>query len=727
MKRPMLAVTVLVMLAIVGIWLFAPESADVFLKNQQIRGVVDSTVRVSEGRSRFVLKTIGHGRFSQKVMTTVYADKGVSLAPGDVISVKGTLKTADGKRNPGGFNDRLYLKAQGISQVLSVSSGKDVQVNGAYHSPYITVLNIKSRLIKTAQMYFSPVSAQIITGILLGETGDDTDLREAFSDAGIAHVLAVSGLHVGVLCAAFAFVAEKLKIEGYRRLALGAGVLLFYVALTGFTVSAVRAALMFGLPALAETAKRHADRLSILCVAACIILVISPMQLFTAGFQMSFGAVLAILFLYEPILFRLSRKLNLKGGTLPHTLISGMLLTLVATFGVLPATLYHFQNVNLVGLLGNLIILPLVGMLLPVCMVLLPIMAIFPTMAPVLAILPELLATGMFYLVKQLSVLHFMIFYGNWRILPTILIGIVLVSAAGYIDFSNRQEMRVVFAVTLGTVCVFMATCFLPKPLEVIFLDVDNADACLVTDGRHHYLIDGGGYENIFGDTATQREPISERVLLPALYAKGITHLDGAFISHDHADHAQGIEELSQKMPIDRIYVTTKYHGFFMKQQKIPVTVLCAGSTLQTPDKRLTLSVLWPDNVRENTLEDEQNEASMILKLTYGKRTFLFTGDAGQETEDKLSGNVQADVLKVGHHGSNTASSKAFLKKVSPKAAVISVGRHNLYGHPTPQVLDRLNQTHAKIYRTDEQGAVIVTTDGNHLTIQTMQSISKTD
>jgi len=261
----------------------------------------------------------------------------------------------------------------------------------------------------------------------------------------------------------------------------------------------------------------------------------------------------------------------------------------------------------------------------------------------------------------------------------------------------------------------------LPRNLTITYLDVGQGDSALIeTPSGGAYLIDGGGYEDHGMTVSADRTPISEKVLLPALYAKGITRLDGVFITHNHRDHAQGIEELLTEMPVGTVYVSTKYNGeALIRQTKVPVGVIAQGDSLSTGDG-LSIQVLWPSRDREVLPDDEQNEASLVLRLQYGDRSFLFTGDAGLTAEPQLQvALVDTDVIKIGHHGSASATSADFLREVTPKAAVISVGKYNTYGHPTQEVLNTIKATGAACYRTDQNGAVEMATDGRSLWVRT--------
>ena len=626
----------------------------------------------------------------------------------------GRLRLPENVRNPGGFDYRLYLLGNRVAGVMSFSDSNDLEYLGSAPSVIHRIENLRIAMSEAVSRAFSPDEAALIRGILFGDKTISDRVQALFSDAGISHVLAVSGLHVGFLFAAVAWLLSLIKLKEKYYFAVLLPLLAFYIVLTGISSSVVRASLMLTAVVLGRVVKRSYDMLSGIAVAAMIILIVSPAQLFAAGFQMSFGAVIGICFFYKPICYCIKKHFKE-----PGVLLSALVMTLCATVGTLPVTLYHFQTVNLIGFFANPIVVPIVGVLLTICLITVPLMTLLPPLSSVLAFVPSLIAKIILVITNFFASFDFLRFHrGMLNIWELAILAIVMLVIAGY--FNLKRLKPTIIASALVSVCIigFVITATLPKPFSVTYLDVGQGDAALVeTPSGGAYLIDGGGYEDSWQETVS-RVPISDKVLLPALYSKNITRLDGIFISHNHKDHAQGIEEILTKMPVENIYITPKYNGEGLTlQSKIPVTVIAEGSHLQTKDG-LQVDVLWPDSRSEKVPDEEQNEASCVMTLTYGKRRFLFTGDAGFETEGKLNSSLaDCDVLKIGHHGSKYASDTAFLAKVSPAVAVISVGKNNTYGHPAQETLDRLNAAGAEIYRTDQNGAVEITTDGDSLKI----------
>lgn len=690
-------------------------------KQVSVIGTVESIPVEKTRTTSWVLKiaSVNGQPISGKVMMTCahYNETLQTPAPGTVIHAVGEISQAEKKRNPGGFNYNTYLKAQGIAGLMYVKEPAQLTEGGRQHGFLYTLANWRIHMTQVCDQNFGADQSALIRGILFGDKTIESDVKTLFTDAGISHIMAVSGLHVGYLYAFIIAILGCLKIRDARQLAVLLPCLFFYTALTGFSASVIRASMMLMALVFGKVTKRHYDAFSGLCLAAVLILLISPAQLFAAGFQLSFGAVLGIVLFNRPLLTQYTRKIGN-----PGRIIQALVLTVCAMIGTLPFTLYHFQTVNLVAFAANVVVVPLVGLLLIMAFISVPLMAAFPFLARTLAFLPNALATVVLWLTKIFSTFKMLNFHrGGLNVLEAVFIALIAFWAAGYFNPHHFKQQIAIWSVLPLLIVGLVVMNLWPKDLTVTFLDVGQGDSILIqTPKGGNYLIDGGGYRRYGETSVSDKTPISEKVLLPALYSKGITHLDGVFISHNHEDHAQGIEELLTEMPVDKIYISTKYNGNALeKQQKIPVVTLSRGSTLRTEDG-VRMDVLWPTEETQQVPDDEQNEASLVIRLSYGKRAFLFTGDAGLETEPQLNANlIQCDVVKIGHHGSSSATSPAFLRNASPVAAVISVGQHNTFGHPTQEVLETIDNSQATCYRTDQEGAVEIRTNGEQLWVHT--------
>ncbi|MDP2843977.1 MAG: ComEC/Rec2 family competence protein, partial [Acetobacterium sp.] len=278
-----------------------------------------------------------------------------------------------------------------------------------------------------------------------------------------------------------------------------------------------------------------------------------------------------------------------------------------------------------------------------------------------------------------------------------------------------------VISLGLVLVVILMVTPLFPKNLVVTVLDVGQGDSILIeTPGGLNYLVDGGGY--LF----ERSNRIADQVLYPALYSKNIRALDAIFLTHNHVDHSQGLEELVfDGYPVKNLFMSIHTNNQeLLNQELVPVSLLKKGSVIEGSDG-VTIKVYNPDGQIIPKEEDHQNNASLVISVSYQKTNLLLCGDIEAEAEERLTEELQAlskqndfQIIKIPHHGSKTSSSQAFIQAIDPETAVISVGSNNFYNHPNDVVIDRLNEQGIKILRTDHQGAVEITSNGELIRIK---------
>lgn len=621
------------------------------------------------------------------------------LNPGDTVSFSTVLRRPDSARNPGGFDYRLYLLGKNSKSTGRVLAG-DITKTGSKHTIFLGLRAFRMRLVDCIFNSFSEADAELISAIVLGCSVSD-ETRASYAGAGAAHILAVSGLHIGFVCA---FVSGLLRLTGWSRkarLAVEIPALVLYLMMTGLGASAVRAVLMALILLFAGACSRTYDTVSALCFSALIILCFSPGQLFQAGFMLSFLAVLAIALFYSPVLARF-----IQADTRPDSLTATVLMSICATVGTVPASLYYFHTVSLTGLFSNILFIPAAALLTALALPTVLLLAVWPSVGA-LFVLPVSFVAGLFSRAAALfSAVPFLTLsqsaLGAAGVLVMVFIALV---CTGYLRLTRLSGLMV------GAVlCLFIVgTGFYGrKTMTVTFLDVGQGDAALIEMPNGTVcMVDGGGYE----EGSYAQGSICEEVLLPALMSKGIDKIDCLFITHSHDDHQQGAVQLLAEIPVKQVFVNPGCcNTALISQTAVPVTKLSAGMTVQAGPA--VFETAGPA-AGEMLAEDAQNNNSLVLRLTYGSTAFLFTGDAEAEEEGILdAAYLDSDVLKVGHHGSKTSTGAAFLNAVSPSLAVISVGRYNTYGHPHAETLMALAEAEVPVVRTDRGGAITCLSDG---------------
>ncbi|AFA48441.1 DNA internalization-related competence protein ComEC/Rec2 [Acetobacterium woodii] len=656
----------------------------------------------------------------------------LNYIPGDILLLKGNLSEPAGKRNPGGFDYDLYLKSQSIDALLSVRP-ENIELIGQETSIYDQILKIKRTLEDQSDAYLSEDVSDLLKGVVFGEKDISNELSQRFQDAGVSHVLAVSGLHVGYLFVALSFLLMTMKIRRQYWIIFLAPMLFFYIALTGFAPSVIRASIMLLCLTLGQGIHREHDALNQLSLAGLIIIWIWPAQLFQAGFQLSMGAVLGIVIFYQPLLYRYEKIRNhkrVKNKITSGPLMQGLILTFCATVGTLPILLYHFKSFTLISFFANIVVVPLIGIFLLTSLVFLLLISCFPFLGPVLSIPVGFLGESIVVMLMGINdvgdTLGFLwINRGGFTVAEIGLFLWAIFLISGYFYLKLPRVKQLVTAVGMGLILILMVSLFLPKNLVVTILDVGQGDSILIeTPEGHHYLVDGGGY--LFEKSTT----ISENVLYPVLYSKNIKKLDGVFLTHNHVDHSQGIEELIfDGYPVENLFMSIQTNNEkLLQQQMAPVILLKKGSVIEEPGG-ITIEVYNPEGKINPKDDDEQNNTSLVMRLSYKNTNLLLCGDIEAAVESQLAEILAAEskkrdfqMIKIPHHGSKTSSTPAFIQAIEPEMAVISVGAHNLFGHPSDEVLHRLEDNDITTLRTDKNGAIEITSNGEWIHYKNYQN-----
>lgn len=587
-----------------------------------------------------------------------------------VIAFRAKFCDAQPARNPHCFNYRDYLKSCGIGKSASVNSLRLLQATYTPKEKY-------ERFLYKARSEFLSGTGEEAKGIVAGVLfGDTTYLQEEvydeFRSNGTAHILAVSGLHVGILYGIYK------KIAGKRRslaaLLLLATMLFTYGTLSMWSTSALRAILMIGISTVGRYTDRRYDMLTGMSVAALILITQNPYVIFGSGFQMSFLAIASIAF-FRPII--------------PRKIPESPAAAIAVNFGLLFYQADVFNYISLVSLIVNIPIIFLTGYFVPIALVgfaasifgiyAAPLRAVTEGFALMLTKVNGLSTLGGFSSVDVPSLPKGVTIF--------LLCTLFFLASETFLIYRHRKEKKKIgaaFLLILSLSLVTEAFSYLEITHDqIVFVDVGQGDCIHLRAGRKNILIDGGG--KIEYNTG-------KRTLKPYLLKNGTGKIDAALATHLHTDHYKGLTELQECMRVDRLY-----------------TEMTAGSTIKVT-QNVQIETLWPLELKEENAQDENKNCSVFM-IYYGNYKILVTGDLDSEGEREMiryygdSGRLRADVLKVGHHGSKTSTCEEFLKCVSPKIAVIQVGK-NTYGHPAAETLERLEKQSCIILRNDRSGAI---------------------
>ena len=636
---------------------------------------------------------------------------------GDQVCFEGELIPFYKASVPGGYDEELYLRTKGYEGKMYP---QEMKYLGEDYSLQSRLGRIRMNVHEMLDSILPANESGIMKAVLTGDKGDiPAESYRLYARAGIVHVLCISGLHMSVLALYVSLFMEKI-LKQTKRVSATVTMMaaLSFLLFIGFTPSAVRAVTMICVVMTARILFRSHDRLNEIALAALLILFIEPLYLFHSGFQLSFMTVLGLCIAAEQI----ERKRR-EGRTWKDDLREGLCFSLYASLFSFPLAAYYFYYISLAGILANLVILPLSGLLLG--------LGILSAFLGMLWIPLGVFAAGSVYGILK-------IFEMTCTLLLQLPFAYVLVGRPSegvillyygllffWLKYAERRgSWKGAAILCIALWCAVFENQLFRKETTVTFLDVGQGDAAVIhTWEGKTYLIDGGGiYGKEFG------ENIGNTVLLPYLEFLGVSEVEAAFLSHPDSDHMTGLLEIMEYMPMKRFYLgeypyeVTKDFVFLKEMlEKYQTTLYTVDDRSCTPDGEW--NCLAPVS-KISFSKGENNHGSMILKYTVGDTEVLFTGDIPYEGEQLLlekDADVSADILKVSHHGSKYSSNENFLAAVDAKAAVISCGEKNLYGHPHIETLKRLEEAGTEIYRTDICGSVQVKLkqDGT-FTIETM-------
>lgn len=661
-------------------------------------GVIDEIIDSNPEYSRYVVRLIRANDKSveEKILFKVIGSKDLSL--GDTIEFNGLLNQPLRNTNPMLFNSKLNLMTDKIHTTMTVNN-YSVRLLMKNDNLYY---RIKDKFSYNVEELFKEnlekKNAQLITSIILGKANyleEETLIK--YRELGLAHILAVSGMNVGIIMGFMVFIFSRLGINRKINIILSLSIVWLYSLLIGFPPSIMRASIMFTILFISQLIHEPYDSINSIMVSIVICLFINPFWLFDIGFQLSYIATLSIVILG-------ARVTNLF-YPIKNNIIVTISSILAVNIGILPVQSYYFNNFPLLGLLSNLITVPLLSLALVLGMIMILFDYTFTMFNLGAGIVLDLLLSLQYKIVDLIYLIPFNLvnlFSPNiWFI---ILYYVLLLIAFGIIDmkYYNLSVKKAIVYYLLILVSISALNILTDQSIELDFIDVGQGDAILIKTQSSDYLMDTGG--SIFNTF-----DIGKNITLPYLRKQGINKLDGVIITHFDEDHSQGLDALLGEIKIKAIY-----SGYLpedkvlidkISENDISFKLLKKDDSFSL-DKNTTLKILWPNDKIEGL---SSNNKSLVSLLSYNNTKILFTGDIEKEVEiilkDKLK---EVNIFKVPHHGSSTSSSTELLSILSPEYSIISAGRNNSYGHPNEDVLERLRSTDTSIFRTDEMGMIRV-------------------
>lgn len=685
---------------------------------------------------------------------------------GDYICMSGTVSVPDSATNPGTFDQYIYLRNKGY--YLCISNGT---IESGNHRPYSIegfLYGIKNRCTKIIDNSFDSESAGIVKAMLVADKSTlDKNIKKLYSENGIAHIMAISGVHVAIIGMTLYGFLRKLRIGRLISGTFSIAIIILYGIMTGMSSSTERAVIMLILSIAAEYFGRKTDAPTSMGFAMIIMVLGNPYVILDAGFQLSFAAITGVtvvapqlrklLRMFKRFIKEADEKKKQKHKKIMSLrkmiikLIDALVVGIASFITTTPVIIYYYYQFPPYSIFINLIVIPLVSLIVGGS-ILVVLTGLFFTGAAVVMTYPvRLILFGYKYLCIFASGLP-----GASVLVGHISIGMVFVYYLSVVlIFAILRMIRIGKTEREGPILYLMlaAVLFLTvvyevysydKSLKIVYMDVGQGDGVLLrTSGHGGILIDGGSSSN---------KRVGEYVMVPVLKYYGVSEVEYAFVSHGDVDHVSGLEYLlnEEQSGVHVVNLVLPEYGDqdALQELKSEATANNVNIIYMKPGDNITynhqhaetinIECLYPDEEAGQGVLDTNN-LSMILKTTItwdvreadienlnkssdsdASLSLLFVGDAGIAAEKRLielygknslgeiSDSIACDILKVGHHGSRNSSGSDFLKRVSAMYGIISCGKDNRYGHPHAETLERFKMADTKYMTTKEHGAIIL-------------------
>lgn len=689
------------------------------IQDIELTAIVVSNKKEKEYYDRYQIKVCDEKYKNINLYINV---KKQDLEYGDKIQIKGKFIEPQIARNYKGFSYKNYLKTIKIYGTVKVEKIEVIEksnINKIFQISNSIFLKIRSNIEKT----YSPDITPIVLGVMLGDTEQIEDsTKEDFSKSNISHVLAVSGMHILYIIILITCITQK--IFGKRKSKIiSSSILIIYMFITGFSVSVVRAVTMGVLQCMSFVMYRKSDTLNNIAISALIILINNPYSITGISFILTYGGTLGIIY-FNPTIKHLIKGIKIRNRKWKYiflkiqrkceNIIEIISVSISAQIVIAPISMICFNTFGIAFLCTNLLLSCVIGFIVMGGFIQILVSFISIKTGTALAKLIQMPVYGLIFISK--------INFGNFKVVTPSLYQIILY----YIIVIMWKELYKVFTSknctptqqrikntiylvkykirpyskkrNLIVTCIVILIIIInkiPHKMNIYFIDVEQGDSTLIiTPNNKRILIDGGG---------SSTYDVGKNTLVPYLLDRKIKKIDYVIISHFDDDHVAGVLRVLKEIKVKKVIIgkqfeeSENYNDFvkIINEKNINTIVVTTGSRINI-EKNVYIDILWPDSSNEIT-ENIINNNALVCKLNYNNFSMLFTGDIEEKSESILydkyvnSNVLKSTILKVAHHGSKSSSTEKLLNLIKPQIALIGVGANNRYGHPSEEVIKRLD------------------------------------
>lgn len=645
--------------------------------------VIDSEVNVEDNP------------FNERLM--VYIKRNSDILPGMSISGIGRLSEPDEATNFLEFDYKEYLNRQGIRAIFFMD--EDYELDKKISIYYRMQNSFKQYITSSLDNHLSKEESNLLKSVLLGDRSYvDQETLINIRGLGVAHILAVSGLHIGIIILSLNKILSALKLKRSLRIVISLIMAWFYGSLIGFPVSVLRALIMASVISTGFISHRRYDPLNSVIVTMMTMLIFRPLWIYDIGFQLSFAAVASIItYLRFVDIYTVRRYFK------------GLVFLVFIQLFTMPISIYYFNHFPLLSLMANMIFIPIISQILFITTLALGINIMIPWIASVLFLPVNLGLMLMIWLSERLTMLPISGFSVSSPSIVEIILFYVLLGFLVFLVLNPNEKYRFkkLYLVMTSTVIIYIGI-FLLLPsifnnhLNIAFIDTGQGSSALIRYKNTNFMMDAGG--EISGGYQK-----TDYIFPDYLIKRGIKILDTVFISHYHRDHYSGIYSINENIDVRSYTSGYRNDDILSDLGQIKFFQINASDGL-TIDDDLNFEVLWPP---KGYVSSEENQNSLVMMLTYRDFRVLFTGDIDQSVEriiaDELS---RVNIVVIPHHGSKTSSSKDFIERTNPEYGIMSYGENN-YGIPGVEVIERYEESDVNLLSTYEHGEIIVSVDRN--------------